>query len=345
VRPLEASSAGQLVDTLVDQGLVTAAAALLQQGSEAPEIAYGGSRLLRGEAAVDRSTLFDLASLTKPLSATLALVLDQSGALPLATRIDAVWPQADSKIAAVSLEDLLRHRAGMRRWMPLYAVCRDRREVVETLLGGEWLDTSGEVYSDLGFILWALTTERALGGTYQALLEEFVLKDLGKSSFAFGRDEPPLAECALPTGREVELAAAVGFEVEELPPPRRGEVQDGNSRFLGGACGHAGVFATLAGMRALADAYRSPGLLLSTESITRATGGGGRYGLGWFRATETPAGGALGGAAFGHEGFAGSSLWLDPGRDRVAILLAHRSGLDVEMDSARVRLNQLMLAI
>ncbi len=83
MRPLEASSAGQLVDTLVDAGSVTGAAALVPQGSETKEIAYGGSRLLRGEAAVDRSTLFDLASLTKPLSATLALVLDQSGAVVL----------------------------------------------------------------------------------------------------------------------------------------------------------------------------------------------------------------------------------------------------------------------
>jgi len=336
------SSLRQQIDGLVEDGSVTAAAAMLQQGSSRPEVAYGGSRLLDADAAVDASTLFDLASLTKPLSATLALVLDQSDELPLATRLGAVWPQTDSRVGAVTLEDLLRHRAGMRRWMPLYAVCRDPQEVVEKLLGGDWFDVSGEVYSDLGFMLWALTTERALGATYRTLMERLVLDPLGGLRFAFGGDLEQVAECALPTGSEVELAAAVGLQVEEMKPPERGEPQDGNSRFLGGACGHAGLFGTLPGLQAFADAYRSPGQLLSAESLSRATGGGGRYGLGWFRASETAGGRAFGGAAFGHEGFVGSSLWFDPDNDRVAILLAHRSGLAVDMGGARERLHQLL---
>ena len=339
------SSLRQQIDGLVEEGSVTAAAAMLQLGKGRPEIVYGGSRLLGAAAAVDAATLFDLASLTKPLSATLALVLDQSGELPLSTRVGAVWPQTGSRVGAVTLEDLLRHRAGMRRWMPLYAVCRDRREVVEKLLGGDWFDVSAEAYSDLGFVLWALTTEHALGVSHRTLMKRLVLEPLGGAEFAFGSDLEQAAECALPTGREVELAASAGLEIEELKAPRRGEPQDGNARFLGGGGGHAGLFGTLPGLQALVDAYRSPGRLLSAESLARATGGGGRYGLGWFRAAETAGGCVFGGAAFGHEGFVGSSFWFDPDRDRVAILLAHRADLAVDMGGARERLHQLLPAL
>jgi CubicO group peptidase (beta-lactamase class C family) len=159
--------------------------------------------------------------------------------------------------------------------------------------------------------------------------------------FSFGGDVDAVLECALPTGKEVTLAAAVGIEVAEQPAPDRGQPQDGNARFLGGACGHAGLFATLAGVRALAGIYSTPGGLLSEESILRSAGGSGRYGLGWFRAGETAAGRSLGSQAFGHEGFVGSSVWLDPAADRVAILLAHRSNLTVEMAGSRERFHRL----
>ena len=114
-------SLDRFVDSLIDQGTATSAAALVLRGSEVVGEAYGNA---------DTATFFDLASVTKPFSATLALVLDQSGDLPLATPVGEIWPTASSRVASVTLEDLLHHRAGMRRWMPLYAVCRDRDDAL-----------------------------------------------------------------------------------------------------------------------------------------------------------------------------------------------------------------------
>ena len=326
------TSLEQFTRSLIGDGAATAAAALVLQGSEVLGEAY---------ERADSASLFDLASVTKPFTATLALVLDQSGDLPLATPVGAIWEEADPRVAQVTLEQLLRHQAGMRRWMPLYEVCADRADVCRQLLGGEWLDAEGEVYSDLDFMLWAMSAEQALGASYSDLLRERVLEPLGAEQFSFGDDVTNVLGCALPTGKEVALAAAVGIEVAEQPAPELGQPQDGNTRFLGSSCGHAGLFATLAGVQALAGIYSAPGGLLSEESLLRSAGSSGRYGLGWFRAGETAAGRSLGSQAFGHEGFVGSSLWLDPADDRVLILLAHRSSLTIAMAGVRERFHRL----
>ncbi len=95
------------------------------------------------------STRFDHASVTKPFVATLALVLDAEGALPLGTRIGDVWPAAHARLARRPLSDLLRHRSGLAGWTPLYHRCRSLDEAVELIVNG------GAVGEEPTAISWA----------------------------------------------------------------------------------------------------------------------------------------------------------------------------------------------
>lgn len=315
--------------SLVAGRLVTAVSCHVGVGKDFELVAAAGD-------AAGGAALFDLASLTKPLSATLALALDGSGELPLDTRIGDIWSAAASGIEGWRLEDLLRHRTSLRRWMPLYATCRSADEVAARLLSGEWLRQGTDaVYSDLDYILWSLTVEKALGASYWDLLRRQVLAPLGDDGFAAAGVGAAAAECPLTTGREVELARCYELDIAELPAPRRGQVQDGNCRFVGRPLGHAGIFANVAAVWRLAREWNRPTKLLSREMVDRALSGSDRFALGWYRRGETAAGGELGSSAFGHDGFTGGTVWIDPQTDLVAVVLCHRTRLEVDLGTER----------
>ena len=342
---IDQSEIAHYVDDLVASGQVTAAVAVVQKRDRRPISAVAG--YLDPDECQSRATVdaqFDLASLTKVLSGTLAVVLDQSGDLGLDTPLAEIWAALDDRLATVTLEDLLRHRAGFRRWMPLYAVCDLPQEVATRLLDGRWCDAPTPVYSDLDYLLWGLSVERALRVSYTDLLSARVLAALGVDEFSWSdAGERLWVGCLLPTGREVELADAVGLEVAEQPAPERGRPQDGNCRFLGRPIGHAGLFGSARGLLALAQSFLAPGDLLSAAAVERALGGSDRFATGWFRRAETVAGAALGERAFGHEGFTGGSVWVDPEAELIAVLLAHRASLKVDLSEARARFHRLAL--
>lgn len=310
----------------------------------------GGPRRVRAAAAAGEAEtrsggsqpLFDLASLSKPWTASLALRLDGRGLLPLATELAELWPGCDRRLARRTLEDLLRHRGGLVPWAPLYRHCRRRRTVAAALVGGRLLGARRGTYSDLGYVLWGLSAERALGRSLGDLLLGEVVSPLGlcsapaKSTFWL--------PCGLGNEREVDLAAALGVKIARSGPAAAGRVQDGNARFLGAPAGHAGLFATPGAVFALAREWLTPGALWTATAVAGALGGGGPFALGWRRATKRGSGGpALGADAFGHVGFTGGSVWVDPGRRRIMILLAHRSRVEIDMAPARRRFHALAL--
>ncbi|HXO26949.1 MAG TPA: serine hydrolase domain-containing protein, partial [Thermoanaerobaculia bacterium] len=288
----------------------------------------------------EAATWFDYGSLTKPFVATLALALDRTGELPLGTRIGEVLGGTDRRLAALPLADLLRHRSGLVGWTPLYARCRSLAEVEALLLSGALLGARAGTYTDLDYLLWGLAAERALGRPLAALARERVLAPVGLdgSIAAVPGDLPQVAESRMGSGREVELAVRQGVAAPLLPPPPIGLPQDGNARFLatllapavpvaGGVLwGFAGLFGTAAALWRLGAEWLEPRLLLHKEDVAAALAGGGPFALGWWRRrSRGGAGGpALSAGSFGHTGFAGGSLWIDPRRSRVLVLLAHR---------------------
>jgi serine-type D-Ala-D-Ala carboxypeptidase len=304
----------------------------------------GAAGEARGGVPAEVYTRFDFASLTKPFTASLALVLDAEGTLPLGTRIGEVWPEAHRDLARRRLSDLLRHRSGMVGWTPLYHRCQSVDEAFELILRGE--DLAGAkpgTYSDLGYMLWGAAAERRTGKSLADLLRSRVLEPLGLSSIeASPGERRDLSASYMGTGKEVELAAKAGFTIPDLGPPPVGFPQDGNARFLvglglrGGVLGHAGLFGGARDLWRLGAEWLAPGRLLKQVSVDAALKGGSPFALGWWwRRLRNSAGRALSPTAFGHTGFAGNSLWIDPERRRVFVLLGSR--LDPAMDMNRWR--------
>ncbi|HVS15758.1 MAG TPA: serine hydrolase domain-containing protein [Thermoanaerobaculia bacterium] len=311
-------------------GYTAAAARVERRGRRVAEAVAG---------AASGETRFDLASLTKPVVATLATRLESAGRLDLATPIGDVLGQAHPGLAARSLEDLLRHRSGLRPWAPLYALAgsgsrsADPRDAL--LRDPRWSGARRGTYSDLGYLVLGRVLERALSTPLAAAVEVWVSAPLIAGAGASGFLVQPgprsgAAACALDTGREVQLAAALGLTVSPLGAPPRGRAQDGNARVLGGLPGHAGLFADLATVAALGRAWLGVGdrraRLLAPADRRRALAGGGGSARGWRRRRlRGSAGPALSASAFGHDGFAGGSLWIDPQRELVLTLLGHRT--------------------
>lgn len=270
-------------------------------------------------------TRFDLASITKPVVATLALVLDRRGELPLRTPVEEIWPAAVG-FERRTLADLLRHRSGLQAWTPLWRRCRGRAGVERLLLSGEVGGAPRPLYSDLGYILWGLAAEKRLGRPLAALLRDRVLAPLHLESVSGPPgDRPDVAACELGNDHERALAVAQGIALAPRAGVLRGTPHDGNARFLGGVCGHAGLFGAAADLGRFGAEWLRPKKLLRREEVERSLTGRGPYALGWFRRrARGSAGPALGRRAFGLPGFPGVSLWIDPDTELVAVLLAHR---------------------
>ena len=329
---LASRSPDEFLARLVETGLASAAAGLVtQRGIPAWSGAAGVVRH-RG-ASAKPETLFDLSSLTKPFVATLAVLLARAGELPLTARIGDLVPSARGRAARATLESLLRHRSGLVPWAPLESLCRRNSEATARLLASDLWQATGPVYSDLGYILWARLAELHLGVGLADLLRGRVLRplDLHRPRWRPAASEA-VAESRLDRKREAELAGALGFVLRRpLSPPPVGVVQDGNARFLGGVAGHAGLFADTASVAALAAEWLRPRRLLRRAEVAAALGApAGEYALGWARRrVRGTAGAALSPRAFGHAGSTGTTVWADPERGLVFVLLAHRtSGID-----------------
>jgi CubicO group peptidase (beta-lactamase class C family) len=332
-------------------GLVSAVEALIADAGGVRWRGAAGFRVGGEPLAPGSGARFDGASLTKPWMATLALALDRRGTLPLDARIGDLAPGAANALAGRTLEDLLRHRAGLPAWTPLAVRLgrrsRDREALREFLLGGApgvpGSALAVPLYSDLGYILWGLLAEERTGESLAALLDREVSSPLGLPPLGALAAEPSRpVECRLDNGREVELAAEQGIRLTRQAPFLRGRPQDGNARALGFLSAHAGLFATADELLALGREWLAPAQLLTGAQVARALAGDGGWALGWTRASdEGSSGPALPAAAFGHAGFTGGSLWLDPERGRVHVLLAHRLSSSIDFNPLRREFHRL----
>lgn len=338
------------LDLLISTRTATAAVALA--GTAEDVVWEGGAGEARPGSPATTETLFDYASLTKPFTFTLAMVLDQDSTLPLATRIGEVWPEANPRLAARPLSDLLRHRSGLSAWAPLYHLCWSREEVLPLLLDEKMMRPRRRaVYGDLDILLYGLAAERVTGQSYARLVRSRVLDPLGLSSVepAPG-DRPDVAESVMDTDKEVELAAKQGLAAPLQGPPPPGLPQDGNARFLVRLGGpealpaHAGLFGRARDLWRLGAEWLAPRSLLKREATAAALTGSPFY-LGWWRRSlKNSAGRALHPGSFGHTGFAGGSLWIDPEERRVLVLLTHRTGPFSNMNRWRRRFHALASA-
>lgn len=340
----------RLLDSAVERRLFPSAVA--EVGSRAGVIwshACGALTFDDDAGPAGAETIYDLASLTKPVATTaIVLRLVSSGQLALTQRVDALCPEwLGADRSPVTTQDLLEHAGGLSpRLIDLpQDNPRDFEHEICTI-PLEYQPRSRSVYTDLGFILLAFMCERAAGQTFQHLVETCI-SDLAVA------DSPDALELFSRVPQQLlGRTAPTTPMLEDRRRGRRlaGEVHDNYAAALGGLAGHAGLFGTARALgryaRLLLRAQHGDRSLptpftpeLVSTATTRSTVPESSRALGWDTMKPTSScGSRLSPSAFGHVGFTGTSLWIDPARDRYYVLLSNRvcdGGTSEEMQLLR----------
>jgi CubicO group peptidase (beta-lactamase class C family) len=284
-------------------------------------------------------TPFDLASLTKPIvTAAIFMRLVETGEVALDERVTACFPEwtGDDR-AAATIRDLLEHASGLPARL-LDTPPGGRREFEHDICSMplEYAPRTRSIYSDLGFIL--------LG---------FLAADRGRAPLTAQFDT--IARAIAPgltftlSAENRRRAAPTTALADDLRRGRvfAGEVHDSYAAALGGAAGHAGLFGSAPEVGAYARAVlkaargdRSVSAPFTPDLVrrftTRSTVPGSSRALGWdTMLTTSSCGTRMSPSAFGHVGFTGTSLWIDPVRDRYFVLLTNRANGGGTLDDMR----------
>ncbi len=289
-------------------------------------------------------TIYDLASLTKPLvTAFLCLSLRRDLGLGLDDRIGRFLPEVDRLDKRdIRLRHLLTHTAGMPAWVPFYLKGRTMGEYLEQIRERppDFAPGTRVEYSCAGYLMLGEILRRCATEELDRLAGRTIFDPLGLQSTAF---RPPAAwldrvaatedSCQYERRLAGPSSASYGGFREGVI---RGEVHDQNAYVLGGVAGNAGLFSTACETALVAAEYLGEAIhptkgLLDTGSIGLAqedqTPGLNEARTMAFRIASrggTAAGPDLPPDAFGHNGFTGTSVWIDPGRPRVHVLLTNR---------------------
>jgi CubicO group peptidase (beta-lactamase class C family) len=270
----------------------------------------------------DRS-IYDLASLTKVVgTTTAAMILFDEGKLDLDEKVSHYLPRFSGGMKdEVTVRQLLTHRGGLPAgrdlWRHAHTPEEARQLIFEVPL--EYRPGAGFIYSDLGADLLGMVIERIADEELDSFLTRRVFAPLGMNDTGF-RPADSLVYRIAPT---------------EVTPPRgyplRGEVHDENAYALGGVAGHAGLFGTASDLAVFAQMMLNlgtyDGVRIVSDSTVRlfTARAAGTRALGWeVGEGQHGAGKYFGEHAYGHTGFTGTSLWIDPDREMFVVLLTNR---------------------
>ena len=311
-------------------------------------------------------TIYDLASLTKPLiTGLLCARRIEMGELTLDSSVSHYVPEFDrTDKRMITIRELLTHSSGLPAWKPLYLLADDEPERAASAIASldlEYKPGAKVIYSDLGFITLGLLLERLTGHSLSELTQNEIILPLKLQNTFFN------PELALQTGiaasesgnnYERDMCEQTGLSVYANSRQRIiwGEVHDGNAYFLGGAAGHAGLFSTATDLLLLAKQF----LARYTSSLEPTTcelfrenmtkGLEEARSMGWQLAgtKDSTAGPDLPEDSFGHNGFTGTCCWIDAQNDRVFILLTNRTHARklpfANINAVRRRFNSMAVA-
>lgn len=295
---------------------------------------------------VQASTVYDLASLTKPLATvTSLLLLIQRAKVGLDDPVQQVLAELEgTPIGQATVRDLLTHRSGLPGWRPLYERLEARdivlgfsdgnqlvKQHVLRMIGDEPLIYArGErnVYSDLGFMLLGFLVERLSGMTLDRWCEEAIIRPLGADPLTFF----PMAE--RPQSR-IDVSRIAPTEQDQWRNRLlRGEVHDENAAAMGGVAGHAGLFGTAESVLAISGAWLRAycgnesildGELARQFATRQESTTGSSWALGWDTpSVQSSSGSCFSERSFGHLGYTGTSLWIDPLCELEVVVLSNR---------------------
>ena len=287
---------------------------------------FGDRAMVPTREPMTRDTAFDLASLTKPVAtATSIMVLLEQGKLRLNDRLGELLPEFDNHgKGAITLEKLLRHRAGLIADNPIADFAASPEKAWENLSNLSLAYPPGEkyIYSDVGFLILGRIVERVSGESLDVFARKNVFEPLRMSGTGFKPKDP------------AKIAPTEPIDGKML----RGVVHDPRARALGGVAGHAGLFGTADDLAIYAATLLARGVspqgarILGQLTVRAMTDAGDsteaqeRRGLGWDIDTphSAPRGALFEVGGYGHTGFTGTSLWIDPSTGVFVVILTSR---------------------
>ena len=333
---------------IADQSFPGATVAIGYRGKVAQH-AFGNLSYEPGAAKTDLSTIYDIASLTKVVATTTLAAKLAEGDFPVPLDLDAKIERYLPEFAAaqtsdkapghsaaqdsqqvqwrqqVTVRNLLTHTSGLPSFQEYWRTSTSKQETLNRIFAEPLTYQPGtkEVYSDLGIILMAEIIERLTGRTLDDLAKAFVFSPLGMRNTMF-RPSASIWPDIAPTEIDNQLRHRLV----------RGEVHDENAFAMGGVSGHAGIFSTAPDLSAFCQMWLDGGVYAHHRILKRATvtlftapqalSNGART-LGWAVPTETSSSGHFFSQhSYGHTGFTGTSIWIDPDRQLFVVLLTNR---------------------
>ena len=295
--------------------------------------AFGRRSVEPIDEPMTRDTVFDMASLTKPVAtAASVMALLERGKFRLGDKVVTYLPELKGNGKdGITIEQLLRHRSGLIPDDPIADYAEGPEAAWRKIGDLKPVETPGEafLYSDVGFLILGRLVEKVSGQPPDefargALFDPLGMVDTGFRPIGGQPDEPTPVSRIAPTEREGGRML-------------RGVVHDPRSRALGGVAGHAGLFGTADDLAAFAQMLLEGGKGLDGKRVLSpltvramvdpgSTPEGQRRGLGWDVETSFsgPRGSLFSPSSFGHTGFTGTSLWVDPETETFVILLTSR---------------------
>ena len=272
--------------------------------------------------SADKS-IYDLASLTKVVgTTTAAMVLFDQGRLDLDAPVSTYLPAFSGGWKdSVTIRQLLTHRSGLPAGRDLWRIARTADEARAAVLATNLECRPGQcyIYSDLGADVLGFVIEAVAGESLDNFLHDKVFEPLGMTD-TFFRPADSLTYRIAPT----EIAPPRGY-------PLQGQVHDENAYALGGVAGHAGLFSTAADLSIFAQMmlnggeYNGVRILSDTTVALFTRRAAGTRALGWDTADgDGGSGKFLDSRAYGHTGYTGTSIWIDPERQMFVLLLTNR---------------------
>jgi CubicO group peptidase (beta-lactamase class C family) len=333
------------IDAMLEEGIrqqlyPAAVYLVVRHGMIAAQGAFGAAQPdATPPVAARLDTIFDMASLTKPMTATLLLQCVEEGKLHLDQEVRQHLPEAEhAPIGAVAVHHLATHTSGLPAWKAVHKAESPLADILATPLATE--PGTKYVYSDLGYILLGYLLERITGMKLDALAHERIYTPLGMLYSGYNP------------------AASLRPMIAATTAPL-GEVHDPNAHGMGGVAGHAGLFSSAPDMLryilsfrypAVAARYGLPPILgplarqLAERRRTDPAVGG--HTIGWFAYPSgyLPKGDLLSERAFGHSGFTGTLLMFDPEYDLTFLLLTNRVYYEKVNDGTAVLRQRRLLA-
>lgn len=269
--------------------------------------------------AVTTHTVYDLASLTKVVGLTSAMMMQVRD-----RKVDLDAPAVRYVPAfhdsAITVRELLTHSSGLPAWKPFFQRVHSREEMFALVNAEprEHVPGGMMVYSDLGAMVLTQIAERVAGARLDSLLERTLFAPLGMTETRY-----------LPPPEWLSRIAPTEMDTTYRHRLVHGEVHDENAFSMGGVSGHAGLFSTAPDLVKFAQLMLRPHGIVDSATVAMFTAvqrpGFSSRALGW----DTPSDGSSAGTrllpgAFGHTGFTGTSIWIDPAQDLFVILLTNR---------------------